>query len=395
MRTAIEGYRAGGHGQGVKGEACFPPEVTKPVIPPPSYFPTDITNTGARITVQLQASISLPPEAEVERLLAMLHHQHHHLTPQFTKPSTGVALLASTQALIDAVTVALPSPPLPLLPMSLYIPPLVERKDDIPESERPPHKRLCLSTLGSRYEVGESSTTRPTRGRGIDYGFVSTVDAEARRQRYSESLRSEAVPKIAPITVGEVNTRVTELAELHEHVTQDLYALLEDAQDSRTRISHRVTMIDTAAQYELSAHSDACKSTESPIMHIRHSYSAGNSYTDTHTNKPAPVGNAEKKGNASRDPDSNVVTGMFLLNNRYASILFDIGADRSFISSAFSSLIDIAQTPLENIYDWKYTTGKYRGIFDVLIGMDWLKSVTPLSKCDEKLVFVNSLQNEA
>ncbi|GKB68086.1 hypothetical protein Tco_0929498 [Tanacetum coccineum] len=44
------------------------------------------------------------------------------------------------------------------------------------------------------------------------------------------------------MTVGEVNARVTELAELHEHDTQDLYALLEDAQDSRTRISQRVTM---------------------------------------------------------------------------------------------------------------------------------------------------------
>ncbi|GKE81036.1 putative reverse transcriptase domain-containing protein, partial [Tanacetum coccineum] len=49
------------------------------------------------------------------------------------------------------------------------------------------------------------------------------------------------------------------------------------------------------------------------------------------------VGIAEKKGNVSRDPDSNVVTGTFLLNNRYASILFDTGADRSFISTAFSS----------------------------------------------------------
>nr|GFC74007.1 hypothetical protein [Tanacetum cinerariifolium] len=41
-------------------------------------------------------------------------------------------------------------------------------------------RRLCLSTLGVRYEVGESSTARPTGGRGIDYGFVSTLDAEAR-----------------------------------------------------------------------------------------------------------------------------------------------------------------------------------------------------------------------
>ncbi|GJY12825.1 putative reverse transcriptase domain-containing protein [Tanacetum coccineum] len=73
------------------------------------------------------------------------------------------------------------------------------------------------------------------------------------------------------------------------------------------------------------------------------------------------VGNAEKKGNASRDPDSNVVTGTFLLNNRYASILFDTGADRSFISSAFSSLIDIAQTPLENSYDVELADGKIVG----------------------------------
>nr|GFB75096.1 putative reverse transcriptase domain-containing protein [Tanacetum cinerariifolium] len=63
------------------------------------------------------------------------------------------------------------------------------------------------------------------------------------------------------------------------------------------------------------------------------------------------VGNAEKRGNASRDPDSNVVTGTFLLNNRYASILFDTSADRSFISTAFSSLIDIVPTPLGNSYD--------------------------------------------
>nr|GEV08643.1 putative reverse transcriptase domain-containing protein [Tanacetum cinerariifolium] len=69
------------------------------------------------------------------------------------------------------------------------------------------------------------------------------------------------------------------------------------------------------------------------------------------------VGNAEKRGNSSRDPDSNVVTGTFLLNNRYASILFDTGADRSFISTAFSSLIDIVPTPLGNSYDVELADG--------------------------------------
>ncbi|GKC86525.1 hypothetical protein Tco_1147174 [Tanacetum coccineum] len=226
-------------------EPVFPPEGTEPVIPPPS---TDIT-IGARVTVRPQTSISLPPEEEVERLLTMI-------TPSpspplsLSPPSAGerFARIAFTQALINAVIAALPSPPLPL---SLYIPPPVDRRDDIPESEQPPRKRLYLSTLGSKYEVGESSTARPTRGQGIDYGFVSTVDAEERRQgirgvgygiRGTWVDPAEAVPEIAPMTVGEVNTRVTELAELHEHDTQDLYALLEDAQDSRSRISQRVDM---------------------------------------------------------------------------------------------------------------------------------------------------------
>ncbi|GJZ88574.1 hypothetical protein Tco_0660356 [Tanacetum coccineum] len=165
--------------------------------------------------------------------------------------SWKISRIASTQALVDGVTAALPSPPLPPLPPSLYIPPHVDCRDDIPESERPPRKRSCLFALGSRYEVGERSTARPTRGRRVDYGFVSTLDAEERRRGISQvgyGIRdtwvdpTEAVPEIAPVTLGEVSARVAELAELHEHDTQDLYALLEDAQDGRTRISQRVAM---------------------------------------------------------------------------------------------------------------------------------------------------------
>nr|GEY80857.1 hypothetical protein [Tanacetum cinerariifolium] len=73
------------------------------------------------------------------------------------------------------------------------------------------------------------------------------------------------------------------------------------------------------------------------------------------------VGNAEKKGNASRDPDSNVVMGTFLLNNCYASILFDTSTDRSFILTAFSSLIDIVPTLLGNSYDVELADGKIVG----------------------------------
>ncbi|GKD77064.1 hypothetical protein Tco_1339685, partial [Tanacetum coccineum] len=136
--------------------------------------------------------------------------------------------IASTQALVNAVTAALPSPPLPP-PPSQYIPPSVDCRDDIPESEWPPRKRSCLFALGPMYKVGESSTARPTEevGYGIRDTWVDPV---------------EAVPEIAPMTVGEVNTRVTELAELHEHDTHDLYALLEDAQD-RDRITLQETVL--------------------------------------------------------------------------------------------------------------------------------------------------------
>ncbi|GKB33674.1 reverse transcriptase domain-containing protein [Tanacetum coccineum] len=52
-------------------------------------------------------------------------------------------------------------------------------------------------------------------------------------------------------------------------------------------------------------------------------------------------GNAPAKvyvvGRVGTNPDSNVVIATFLLNNHYASVLFDTGADRSFVSIAFSS----------------------------------------------------------
>ncbi|GKF90806.1 reverse transcriptase domain-containing protein, partial [Tanacetum coccineum] len=56
-------------------------------------------------------------------------------------------------------------------------------------------------------------------------------------------------------------------------------------------------------------------------------------------------------GRAWTNPDSNVVTGTFLLNNRYATVLFDTGADRSFVSTAFSFQIDITPTALDHYYD--------------------------------------------
>ncbi|GJZ49275.1 hypothetical protein Tco_0603465 [Tanacetum coccineum] len=107
-------------------EPVFPPERIKPVIPPPS---TDIT-IGARITALLGASFHL---AHYSPLITIIG------CPTKSRPLQDSLPIG----FIDAVTAALPSP---LPPPSLYIPPPVDRRDDIPESEQPPLKRLYLST---------------------------------------------------------------------------------------------------------------------------------------------------------------------------------------------------------------------------------------------------------
>ncbi|GKB82965.1 putative reverse transcriptase domain-containing protein [Tanacetum coccineum] len=54
----------------------------------------------------------------------------------------------------------------------------------------------------------------------------------------------------------------------------------------------------------------------------------------------------------------NVVAGTFLLNNHYACILFDSGAEKSFVSSAFTSFIDIAPIALNTSYEIELADGK-------------------------------------
>nr|GEU42257.1 putative reverse transcriptase domain-containing protein [Tanacetum cinerariifolium] len=126
-------------------------------------------------------------------------------------------------------------------------------------------------------------------------------------------------------------------------------------------------------------------------------------------------GRAYVLGGRDASPNSNVITGTFLLNNRYAKILFDTGVDRSFVSTTFSALIDITPTTLENNYDVELSDGKIIGVntivcgctlnfmnhpfnidlmpvpldsFDVIIGMDWLMKYHGVIICDEKIIRV-------
>ncbi|GJS38728.1 putative reverse transcriptase domain-containing protein [Tanacetum coccineum] len=125
------------------------------------------------------------------------------------------------------------------------------------------------------------------------------------------------------------------------------------------------------------------------------------------------VARAYAVGVAGQNPDHNVVTGTFLLNNRCASILFDTGADRSFVSTQFSTLINIAPTTLDHGYNVELADGRIiwvntvllgctlnflnhpfhvdlmpveMGTYDVIIGMDWLTKYQAVIDCAKKIV---------
>ncbi|GJU55226.1 putative reverse transcriptase domain-containing protein [Tanacetum coccineum] len=106
------------------------------------------------------------------------------------------------------------------------------------------------------------------------------------------------------------------------------------------------------------------------------------------------VGNAEKRGNASGNPESNVVTSTFLLNNHYTSILFDTGADKFFISTAFSSLIDIVPTLLDNSYDVELADGKIVRIGTIIRGctLNFLKTI-PLNSTNARRISSNGRES--
>ncbi|GKA80229.1 reverse transcriptase domain-containing protein, partial [Tanacetum coccineum] len=124
-------------------------------------------------------------------------------------------------------------------------------------------------------------------------------------------------------------------------------------------------------------------------------------------------GEAYVLGGGEANPDSNVIKGTFLLNNHYASMIFDSGADRSFVSTTFSTLLDITPATLDVSCAIELADGRIsetntilRGCtlgllgysfnidlmpveldsFDIIIGMDWLANHHAVIICDEKIM---------
>ncbi|GJY08062.1 putative reverse transcriptase domain-containing protein [Tanacetum coccineum] len=116
----------------------------------------------------------------------------------------------------------------------------------------------------------------------------------------------------------------------------------------------------------------------------------------------------------------NVVTGTFLLNDHSVSVLYDSGAERSFVSTEFTPFIDIALAALNTSYEVELVDGKVvstntilrgctlalfnhvfkidllptrLGSFDVIVGMDWLSYHRAVIVCYEKIVRIPLLND--
>nr|GEY19283.1 hypothetical protein [Tanacetum cinerariifolium] len=126
-------------------------------------------------------------------------------------------------------------------------------------------------------------------------------------------------------------------------------------------------------------------------------------------------GKAYVLGIGDANPDCNVVKGTFLLNNHYASMIFDSGADRSLVSTTFSALLDITPDTLDVSYAIELADERISetntvlrgcmlgllghpfnidlmptelGSFNVIIGMDWLANHHAVIVCHEKIVLI-------
>ncbi|GKC48606.1 hypothetical protein Tco_1071351 [Tanacetum coccineum] len=201
-----------------------PLPVSSPVLVSPPPLPASPTYPlgyrAAMIWQRVESpstshSLPLPPP------IILSHTRAYVVMMRATAPSTYI--LASRSKTPPSGT-----PPLLPIPLPIPSPPLFlpsnERRADRPAVSLPPRKRLCIA-LGPRYEVGESSFApagRPTGGFRADYGFVSTLDREIRRD---------------PERDVELGQKMTNFVTTVRQDTDEIYKRLDEAQEARAVLS--------------------------------------------------------------------------------------------------------------------------------------------------------------
>ncbi|GJY56621.1 putative reverse transcriptase domain-containing protein [Tanacetum coccineum] len=110
------------------------------------------------------------------------------------------------------------------------------------------------------------------------------------------------------------------------------------------------------------------------------------------TGNKSRIGEARGKayvlGGGDANLDSNVITGTFLLNNHYASVLFDLGADRSFVSTTFSALLDMIPDTLDVSYAVELADGRTsetNTVIRVEFQIDFVPRAAPVAQAPYRL----------
>ncbi|GJS49784.1 putative reverse transcriptase domain-containing protein [Tanacetum coccineum] len=143
-----------------------------------------------------------------------------------------------------------------------------------------------------------------------------------------------------------------------------------------------------------------------PVLAIEGNTNQGN-------NRNRAQGRAFALGVVEAPQDPNVVTGTFSLNDHFATVLFDSGADYSFISTNFLPLINMKPSVISPGYEIEIASGVKvetnniirgcrleleghtfiidlipfgYGSFDVIVGMDWLSKLRAKIVCYEKII---------
>ncbi|GKE61240.1 putative reverse transcriptase domain-containing protein, partial [Tanacetum coccineum] len=160
----------------------------------------------------------------------------------------------------------------------------------------------------------------------------------------------------------------------------------------------------------------ATRSNQLPVTVICHACGEKGDYTNQcQKTKINAQGRAYMLRDKNAHQDPNVVTGMFLLNQHLARVLFDSGADKSFVSISLASMLNIPPITIDTFYDIEMvdrnpisTNTVIKGAtltllnqpfeidlmpiklvsFDVIIGMDWLSKYHARIICDKKVVHI-------
>ncbi|GJS24729.1 putative reverse transcriptase domain-containing protein [Tanacetum coccineum] len=420
------------------------PSPPLPLAPPP--LPVSPTYPlGYRATmIQMRAdapSTSLSPPPHI-----ILSHTRADTPPSGTSPSG--------------------TPPLLPIPLSTSSPPLhlhsANHRADRPEVCLPPRKRLCIA-LGPRYEVEESSSAAAARLTGgfrqtwfcCHYGQKMAPKRATRLNIALETTNTTSVTKallplwqhvmlteIQMAMIAIIRERVRMFPEefnkiekyvggfpdmIHGSVVVSKPKTMQEAVEIVTELMDKKILTFAERQTESQRKQDdnqQQKQQQNKRQNTGKAYTTGAGALQTpimltirgalgRVRSLLVMTKVYAVGRAGTNLDSNVVTGMFLLNNRYDSVLFDTGVDKSFVSTAFSSQIDITPNTLDHYYDVELADGRIIGLntilrgctlnflnhpfnidlmslelggFDAIISIDWLAKYQAIIVCAEKIV---------